>query len=31
LPQIRTSDVDRFYKIYDVAGGTPTADAGIAD
>jgi hypothetical protein len=25
--EIRTSDVDLFYKIYDAAGGAPTADA----
>lgn len=25
-PEIHTEDVDRFYKIYDAAGGHPTAD-----
>jgi hypothetical protein len=25
--EVRTSDVDLFYKIYDTAGGAPTADA----
>ena len=26
-PVIETSDVDRFYKVYDAAGGRPTAEA----
>lgn len=25
-PEVHTEDVDRFYKIYDTAGGNPTAD-----
>jgi hypothetical protein len=27
LVEIRTSDVDLFYRIYDAAGGAPSADA----
>jgi hypothetical protein len=27
LPEIRTTDVDLFYRIYDAAGGAPNADA----
>lgn len=26
VPDIVTRDVDRFYAIYDAAGGTPTAE-----
>jgi hypothetical protein len=26
-PEIRTSDVDLFYRVYDAAGGTPTVEA----